>query len=142
MMPMPAFVLRLLLCIAIVLNGAGDVLAATRMHVEGMAGYPVPEAAVAGSPCHSTAGEAVGLQPGPPDGHGAHDERGGLGDDEPGCCSSSGPACECECAHVAHVVPVPTGSAAAIMPAFLEPVHVASVHVAPTLPDLIRPPIG
>jgi len=139
MMPMLAFVLRLVLCIALVLNGMGEVLAATRMQVAGGAGHEAPVVVETASPCHGPSGEAVPLQP---DGHGAHGSRGGPDSHATDCCSSQGAVCGCECVHASHVVLPPSAAGGMTIPALPGPAHLATGHIAPALPDPIRPPIG
>lgn len=148
MTPMLAFVLRLVLCIALVLNGMGDVLAAARMQGRDVALHQAPATSapavtVAVGSCHEPPGEAMQSRADASDGHGAHGNgqltRNTHPDD---CCSPSGPPCECECMHVAHVVLPPSSRGGTVTPALPEPVHSVSRHVAPTLPDPIRPPIG
>lgn len=138
-----AILLRLLLCVALVFNGAASAMASVQMmqmHADGQGTASVSVQSMAdaepamqchhdGQPSHSqdTAATATPSKVKPP--HKA-----------PDCCKSS--ACTCACVHHA--------AAMAPMMVFLGTTlpHVGSVrsmalgHPAPALPDLIRPPIG
>lgn len=140
MMAMPASVLRLLLCIALVLNGLGDAVAATRMLLSDTAGHQARAAAMAEAtaPCHPAGSEAPHAHDAP-DCHQGHQGQGG---DASGCCSASGPACACDCMHTAHFVLPPSSAGPVAMPAPPAPMHAAPVHVPPALRHPIRPPIG
>lgn len=130
--------LRVLLSIALILNGIGSGVAATRMHANQMSDADHSSSAMATSatkPCHQHQGSGNGAgHPSP------------QSDPDPGkatvpdCCASG--LCACACAHAAQVallapsrlLPVPSGS--------LVVKQLPLEHAAPALPHLIRPPIG
>ena len=128
-MTVSSTLLRLLLSAALVLNGVGGAIAATRMHVEqastaGQVGTPES----AGMPCHE------------------HQDAGGVDTSDhekspaPDCCKSG--VCACACAHISQV-PVPALQSTELVPGReLAVAHMSLGHTSPTLPHLIRPPIG
>lgn len=147
-MPVPALLLRVLLCVTLILNGSGYAVASTAMEMGHLsdAHHPAsaPEhaamrggSASAGMPCHEEAAgspvptiDTVGsTSPQPdPDGPAA----------DPDCCTSS----HCVCVQQL---------AAAVPQAVVRPpvaVHapdvraVASARAAPLIPQPIRPPIA
>lgn len=137
-----ALMLHVILCVALVFNGAASAMVSARMaQMHGQTGevHSAKQAPVAAAgaddarPCHDNA-------------HAMHD--GARGDAKPAkgeqpapdCCKSN--TCTCACVnHVAAVVPPPAFQASPIA-------HDNSVrrmtlgHAAPPLPNLIRPPIG
>jgi hypothetical protein len=133
-----AVALRLLLCLALVLNGAGNAAAALRMvighgatTVTGHAGGHDPVAAMqsgqAQTHCHENPGAAH-------EGSGKSSPHG-----QPGCCDSGDCTCSCmQQAPASFAVPVLVALAS-------EPAAFAdrssAAHLPPTLPHLIRPPI-
>ena len=139
-----AILLHLLLCIALVFNGAASAMASVQMmqmHADGQgtASVPVPTM-VAGAepamPCHHD-GQASHSQDAAAAATPSKDQQ---PHQAPDCCKSS--TCTCACVH----------QAAAMVPmlAFhgVVSLHGSSVrpmtlgHPTPALPHLIRPPIG
>ena len=139
-----AILLRLLLCIALVFNGAASAMASVQMmqmHADGQgtASVPVPTM-VAGAepamPCHHD-GQASHSQDAADAATPSKDKQ---PHQAPDCCKSS--TCTCACVHqAAAMVPVMAFQGTALL-------HVGSVrsmalgHATPPLPHLIRPPIG
>jgi hypothetical protein len=137
-MPLRAILLRLLLCVALVFNGAGAAMASVQMmqmHVDGQAIASVPAKSMAEAevamPCHH---------------HGQASHENGVhapskgGHPAPDCCKSN--TCTCACANqVAIVVPVIVFHGA-MAPHAGNVRPMALGHPAPALPHLIRPPIG
>ena len=139
-----AILLRLLLCVALVFNGAASAMASVQMmqmHADGQgtASVPVPTM-VAGAepamPCHHD-GQASHSQDAAAAATPSKDQQ---PHQTPDCCKSS--TCTCACVHqAAAMVPMLVFQGATLL-------HVGSVrsmtlgHPAPALPHLIRPPIG
>ena len=139
-----AILLRLLLCVALVFNGAASAMASVQMmqmHADGQgtASVPVPTM-VAGAepamPCHHD-GQASHSQDAAAAATPSKDQQ---PHQSPDCCKSS--TCTCACVHqAAAMVPVMAFQGTALL-------HVGSVrsmalgHATPPLPHLIRPPIG
>ena len=138
-----AILLRVLLCVALVVNGATPAMASAQMvqmHAAHLSdSRAVSRAAQVGNvepsaSCHDQVAQAQPQHAGEASDHQQPDQS------VPGCCKSS--ACPCACVH----------HAAAMMP--LVAFHGASIaqgnsvrpmalsHPAPALPHLIRPPIG
>lgn len=138
-----AILLRLLLCVALVFNGAASAMASVQMmqmHADGHEAASTPVAPMASAesemPCHH-------------DGQPAHSQDAAAAatpskdqqpHQTPDCCKSS--TCTCACVHqAAAMVPMLVFQGATLL-------HVGSVrsmtlgHPAPALPHLIRPPIG
>lgn len=143
-MPLPALLLRLLLSMALIFNGAGSAVAS--VHAAGggaMASLPflegqflpagLPHCADSDMPSPSgSRDDARGVAPGPVPGPGDHPA--------PDCCDVS--ACACTCAHAcASVIP-----AVAQLPLSIARDRGVGIgafgHAAPALPHLIRPPIA
>ena len=138
-----AILLRLLLCIALVFNGAASAMASVQlmqMHADGQgtASIPVPTMADAepAMPCHHN-GQASHSQDAADAAMPSKDKQ---PHQAPDCCKSS--TCTCACVHqAAAMVPMLVFQGATLL-------HVGSVrsmtlgHPAPALPHLIRPPIG
>ena len=131
--------LRVLVSIALILNGVGGAVAATRMHVAPVATVEQmasPKVASTGMPCHEhqvaqTAADAQHVPSGPlPSGKAP----------VPDCCKSG--ACTCACAHVAAVALPSLQRAAPVPNRNLAIRRLPMSHAAPALPHLIRPPIG
>jgi hypothetical protein len=133
-----AITLRLLLIVALILNGVGSAVASAKM-----AGAQAP-AAVGAHPHHAMAqahGEHVGCHehanpsagqdasPGPA-GHGKHGTE---------CCHSG--TCACHCAQQAQVPFVPPVLASPQVAQAAGVRAMGSAHESPRLPHLIRPPI-
>ena len=138
-----AILLHLLLCIALVFNGAASAMASVQlmqMHADGQgtASIPVPTMADAepAMPCHHN-GQASHSQDAAAAATPSKDQQ---PHQTPDCCKSS--TCTCACVHqAAAMVPVMAFQGTALL-------HVGSVrsmalgHATPLLPHLIRPPIG
>ena len=138
-----AILLRLLLCVALVFNGAASAMASVQMmqmHADGQgtASIPVPTMADAepAMPCHHD-GQASHSQDAADAAMPSKDKQ---PHQAPDCCKSS--TCTCACVHqAAAMVPVMAFQGTALL-------HVSSVrsmalgHATPPLPHLIRPPIG
>ena len=138
-----AILLRLLLCIALVFNGAASAMASVQMmqmHADGQgtASVTVPTMADAkpAMPCHHD-GQASYSQDAAAAATPSKDQQ---PHQTPDCCKSS--TCTCACVHqAAAMVPMLVFQGATLL-------HVGSVrsmtlgHPAPALPHLIRPPIG
>ena len=138
-----AILLRLLLCVALVFNGAASAMASVQlmqMHADGQgtASIPVPTMADAepAMPCHHN-GQASHSQDAADAAMPSKDKQ---PHQAPDCCKSS--TCTCACVHqAAAMVPMLVFQGATLL-------HVGSVrsmtlgHPAPALPHLIRPPIG
>lgn len=138
-MPILSVLLRLLLCLGLVANGAGFAQASTHMQLGQGAMVEVPvTAADAGRD-----GAARGCHDAPPSAQLATEAAGSAQATDTGrmdCCD--GDACPCSCtfqAPVAHATAaVPQGAALRFEAAFHDPAR----HRPPRLPHLIRPPIG
>lgn len=146
---LPRLLLSAVLSAALILNGLGPAVAAVRMHVtqpalatqhEGM----VPAGAsihAADPPCHAHALVATNeAKPGHTQAammHQGHDEKSKL--PVPDCCKSG--ACQCACLqHGQAVVAMLRWDLSRPALAAMRPMM--ALHVPPTLPRLIRPPIS
>ena len=140
-----AILLRILLSVALVLNGATGAAAAVRMqmsHEDGQAlaiaavAVESPESSSDDMPCHQQAIEA--------------DSKASLAADDsappgskhptPDCCKSS--SCNCVCTHAAQA---PLAFVFVHVPLVDHSLSVRALlpgHPSPALPHLIRPPIG
>jgi hypothetical protein len=128
--------LRLVLMLALVLNGM-----ATAMAGDGMAAgheHALHTSAAASTSCHGQLANDISVE------HGAHDHTAQVPDSHsdpgPDCCTPG--TCQCACTHCAQVL---TPVVAIAKPAFERLVRVdipAAGHPAPALPNPIRPPIG
>lgn len=129
-----AILLRVLLCVSLVFNGAASAMASVGM-MQMHAQAADADMADASMPCH----DAAEAQPGhatmasstaPDTGHPAG----------PDCCESS--ACTCACVgHVIAMIPTLTLPRIVITdPGSIRPMLLG--YPAPALPNLIRPPIG
>lgn len=125
-MSVAAFMVRLLICLGLLVNGSAQAVAATQ---SALASHQA-EAAMA--PCDEDGdSHFTGPQ--------VHEHRMGPASDNPDCCKSR--ACDCACSH----------GAVATMPALHAPgrnvAHETRVnrfstcYASPALPRLIRPPI-
>lgn len=136
-----AILLRLMLCVALVFNGATSAMASVQMaQMHGQAGEmhtsastAMAEAELAMPPCHH-------------DGQAAHTGSADIAKPAkgehpaPDCCKSS--TCTCACvSHVAAVVPMaPFLTTAVARAGSVRPMALG--HPAPALLHLIRPPIS
>ncbi len=136
-----ALLLRCLLCISLILNGSGYVMASAHLQMGHMGSIAVIQepAPAAMPPCHQNddaSGTAAVELP-----EAVQDESRAMSKHPaPDCCKSG--ACQCACMHQAHaVLPVQAlrhdVSGHAVDVRTLQP-----AHPAPALPHLIRPPIG
>lgn len=130
-MPAWPLLLRLMLAVALVFNGATPAVAA--VHAGHMAPRPMvasPVAAVAEMPCHEhhQAGDA--------------DQSPATGDQpaRPDCCESG--ACRCDCVHSTPVAVMNPGVVASVIEHAESVRPMAPGHADAALPHLIRPPIG
>ena len=138
-----AILLRLLLCVALVFNGAASAMASVQMmqmHADGHEAASTPVAPMASAesemPCHHD-GQPAHSQDAADAATATKDKQPGQ---SPDCCKSS--TCTCACVH----------QAAAMVPMLVfhgvVSLHGSSVrpmtlgHPTPALPHLIRPPIG
>jgi hypothetical protein len=126
-MALPALLLRLALCVALVANGMATAMAGVQMtgHVDA-AHHPARDVAGMADHCHEAAAPAT-VKPSHPGSKGGE------------CCQVG--ACACHC--------VPQAQLAVAPVTFLRPpLHDVVVHAPPAprepprLPHLIRPPIG
>ena len=136
-----SIVLRMLLCVALILNGSGYAFAATQMELQhlAMATEAVDRLTEPAAPCHGSATVAA-AQAGPH--HATSDDCMAAQPHKQaeGCCQPS--QCSCDCLQhatsaVRHAAP------AAHLPHESRIVSVQPArHVSPLLPNLFRPPIG
>lgn len=140
-MPARAILLRLMLCVALVFNGATSAMASVQMaQMHGQTGEMHASASTA------VAEDESGVPPCHHDGQPTHVGSADIAKPAKGehpaldCCKSN--TCTCACvSHVAAVVPMAAFLTTAIA-------HAGSVrpmalgHAPPPLPHLIRPPIG
>lgn len=140
-MSIRAILLRVLLSVALVLNGATGAAAAVHMpHDDGRAlailAAETPEFSSADMPCHQQATEAGGKAPLAADDSVPSESKHST----PDCCKSS--SCNCDCVQAAQAPP------ASVFVHTLLVDHSQSVrplllgHPSPALPHLNRPPIG
>lgn len=137
----PTVLLRLLLSLALILNGIGGAVASTGMQMEHMGwmhGAMHADAAEqsAQPPCHEHAG-VTSSDKGTDSGATANTPA--KTKQSPDCCKSG--TCRCLCVHQSQVaitalLPAPVIEHAGVM----RPLKPG--HAAPALPHLIRPPIG
>ena len=137
-----SIVMRMLLCVALILNGSGYAFAATQMELQHLvmaseiAGAPAADPA---TPCH----ESAAVSPADVTPHHATTvdcvaEKAHT--PEQGCCQPS--QCSCDCLQhatsaVRHALP------SAYIPREARVVSAqAARHASPLLPNLFRPPIG
>lgn len=148
-MPVFAILLRVLLCLGLLLNGAGYAVAATQMQMQHLAAVSEARQAAAAAvdqdasvqPCHevSDAVQAAADPPAPP--------IAGAGEDHPqpelptpGCCQSTGCASMCAPQAAAAMPDLSAGHRIVNHASGVRPLRAG--HPEPALPHLIRPPIG
>ena len=137
-MSFSSLVLRLLLCLALALNGVSTARAG--MHLEhGVASEAGQSAAsdamedMAGMPCHGMGQSEVADQPQAPQNHDSDNGKAPT----PDCCKGG---CQCACLHATPAIAI------VAFPALV--VHAAvqrrgtTAHAPPAAPRLNRPPIG
>ena len=128
-MPVRLILLRLLLCVALLLNGTASAMAAARMAIP--AAEPQGMAMQSAAPCHDMATMDHAAEP-------AQASQGS--DPAPDCCTSG--ICQCTCVHAAQIalpfVLAPAFDARGARIALSMPAG----HAQPALPHPIRPPIG
>jgi hypothetical protein len=136
-------ILRVLLGVALVLNGASGAAAAVRMqmpHADGHAETTLtkesPDISAVDAPCHQEAAAVVSKG----QGAAADPEPAKPKPPSPECCKSS--SCNCVCVQAAQAPPASAfidtllaGHSQSVRPLLLG-------HPAPALPHLNRPPIG
>lgn len=131
--PIRDVLLRILLCIALIANGATTGVPAHAGH-DGMAApAEVAQSSVSDAgklPCDEHPRGAEALPSTPADADGAPSD----------CCASD--ACRCACMHAGHVALASVVQTAADKPHAAAMRPLSSGHAAPALPHLIRPPIG
>lgn len=133
---MPLLLLRLLLVVALVFNGAATAAAAVHaIHPDGAhaTGHSQPAAADQ-APCHEHGQAGAAEAPAP-----AADD-GGSQAPSPDCCQSG--ACLCACAHNAPLALGDPGFAAPLVEHAGGVRPMPSGHADAALPNLIRPPIA
>ncbi len=131
-MSLAILLMRCLLCVALVLNGAGAAAASVRMLDMGIGpqGTSGENGNAHDLDCAGHAGES-----GQSDSPSAHDTR-----PDPDCCKSA--SCTCACVHgCATAIATHMGTPVIIIHADVVPAPMAE-HPAPALPHLIRPPIA
>lgn len=141
-MSLPAVLLRLVLSLALVLNGMGTAAASVQM-LGGMAMLPAHQAEsriakVGASPCAehhmAMAGqEGKSADPSTPAPQGGKHPA-------PDCCKSS--ACRCACVHACPSVTATSVQMPLVIAHDLSGRTMSLGHPTPALPHLIRPPIG
>lgn len=135
-----SILLRLLLCLALAVNGTPVAMAAVHathgvelaaaQHAQAT---PQPTSDAAGTPCHD-----MGLQSGSV-GTKAVDEANDRPSPEPDCCKG---ACQCACAHSVASTVVPFLAMPVEYQATVTATGRTEAYAPPLLPHLIRPPIG
>ena len=143
-MSLPAFLLRLLLCVTLVLNGSGYAVAGTQMQLKHIAtAEQVHRLAAevvhdAPAPCHSQV--AVGKEAAPAMSHETVQSGSAASQHtSPDDCQT---VCSCDCLQHASLAMLD------LMPPTPERLNAPSTrripagHAAPALANLIRPPIG
>lgn len=131
-MSLSRLLMQCLLCVALVLNGAGAAAASVRMLDMGSAPGVATDA---GGDTHGIdcAGHAVATEQ-------ATSASGHDTAPDPDCCKSA--SCTCACVHgCATAVSMPAHTSVIIVHTHVPPARPAG-HPAPALPHLIRPPIG
>src|SRR5688572_19055413 len=137
-MSLPAFLLRLLLCVTLVLNGSGYALAATQMQLTHMATaeqehQPIEVVHEAGAPCHSQ--EPAGKEAGPAMSHdpvqsGSSESQHGSPDD----CQA---LCSCDCLQHASLAMLSLMPPTSERPNAPSARRIPAGHAAPALANLI-----
>jgi hypothetical protein len=142
-MPWFAIVLRIVLSVALILNGFGSAMAATHMHLENAstvadARTHTPTQArddSAAAPCHDSSGI--------PDSGSKPQDEGETGTAKSsadlGCCASG--LCSCKCVHQGQALFAPTLCSQLALEHSADVRTMTSAHASPALPHLIRPPI-
>lgn len=127
-MPIRSILLRVLLSIALVFNGAATAIASASMDAMAQATSAAVAAETEVPPCHEHEQAS---------GPGASEQGGHPGSD---CCKSG--MCRCACLHHAPVALVALTYVAPVLVRFdiVRPMSVG--HATPPLPHLIRPPIS
>lgn len=144
-----SLLLRCLLLVGLVANGAGAAQASARMQLAHVAHTAIPAPSLADEPllaksegCHDQAA-SVGVSdvptPHPGNGHVGSNEDGSA--ESPDCCGD-GSTCHCPCAQHA---PMAFNTALQLNALLIHAsacIEGTSQHASPRLPHLIRPPIG
>lgn len=141
-MSLPAFLLRLLLCVTLALNGSGYAVAATQMQLTHIATaeqehrFATEVVHGAPTPCHTQApaGKATASAMSHETG-----QSGSAASEHPDNCHT---LCSCDClqhASLAMLDPMPPTPERLNAPSTR---RIPAGHAAPALANLIRPPIG
>lgn len=147
-----SLLLRIVLSVSLIANGAGLAQASTRMqlvhaeHAEHAAAPVAAAAAVVAAAgesqpaCHEPGMTEAATPKALPDHHGGHDSQGDVGDQATDCCE--GRSCQCVCAQHAPMASVPGGVSGVTASQASVVARANPRHLPPRLPHLIRPPIG
>jgi hypothetical protein len=132
--------LRVVLSIALILNGIGGAVAGTRMQAGQLAastGAPSAEAGKgADMPCHAHQRPESGGHQASKEGSPALPGKAPV----PDCCKSG--MCTCACVHVAQIALSALQVTAPVLEHDLAVRRLSLTYATPSLPHLIRPPIG
>ncbi len=121
-----AFLLRVLLCLGLLVNGSAQAMAVTHSV---LASHQVR---VATPPCHGAEETTAARSQ-------AHEHRAAPATKQPDCCKSG--ACDCACSHGAvETMPILHAQGRRVRHAALVGLSVTR-YASPALPRLIRPPI-
>jgi hypothetical protein len=133
---MPRLVLRLLLCLSLILNGSGYVVAATQMDLAHWAMAAArAEAEAARPPCHGSNGTTDMSMPSH---EGATKKQAAPHASE--CCTSA--LCTCDCLHHATAAIAVAAVLAGMPPASHPASSRETSPLAPPFHALLRPPIA
>lgn len=135
-MAAPSVLLRLLLGLALILNGFGSAWASVQMATAHSMTANETTEFVGSAPCAGQHGSAMMASEAAVDHHGPHEPGHPLTD----CCDSS--ACRCACMHGCSSIVTSTTHEPRISPRDLGGKLLATGRPSPVLPHLIRPPIG
>ena len=144
-MSLPSLMLRVLLVVALVLNGTGTALATAHVHAtHADAARLASEARDAAVAAHEEAASChdQGLPPraADPATDPAPVPEAPIPGDPEDCCDTT--ACGCACAHTATAAVLAPPSGWPVAARAPDPPIAPTTHAEPSLPRLIRPPIG
>ena len=131
--------LRVVLSVALILNGIGGAVAGTRMQAGQLAASAAPLAEATGTaemPCHAHSGPQSSV-------HQASQAGGPASPGKvpvPDCCKSG--MCACACAHVAQIALSTLQVTAPVLEHGLAVRRLSLTYATPALPHQIRPPNG
>ena len=143
-MSVPAFLLRVLLCMTLILNGSGYAVAATQMQLTDMAAAEQPHrlatevARDAPAPCHSQVPVQKEAAPAMSD-DAVRSGSIGSQDGSPDDCHA---LCSCDCLQHASLAMMDLMAPASERLNAPSTRRIPAGHAAPALANLIRPPIG